>query len=185
MGAIFAFMYTPIFEWCCLSLKLRENSSLYPLIQYGLMAFLAAFWIYLFFTKIRSQRYKYLTGRSYAKDHHQYNKTYTELVEFWEKSDPYKIDIEKQLPVEDWHTAEGVILGKAKDKFGTYHLLKRDSAAPGNLICFGRPGCGKSTTQAATTAARFNADRTDGGCGVFAISIKGDLLNFVKIKEKI
>ena len=184
MGAIFAFMYTPIFEWCCLSLKLRENSSLYPLIQYGLMAFLAAFWIYLFFTKIRSQRYKYLTGRSYAKDHHQYNKTYTELVEFWEKSDPYKIDIEKQLPVEDWHTAEGVILGKAKDKFGTYHLLKRDSAAPGNLICFGRPGCGKSTTQAATTAARFNADRTDGGCGVFAISIKGDLLNFVKDKRK-
>ena len=77
MGAIFAFMYTPIFEWCCLSLKLRENSSLYPLIQYGLLAFLAAFWIYLFFTKIRSQRYKYLTGRSYAKDHHQYNKTYT------------------------------------------------------------------------------------------------------------
>ena len=184
MGAIFAFMYTPIFEWCCLSLKLRENSSLYPLIQYGLMAFLAAFWIHLFFTKIRSQRYKYLTGRSYAKDHHQYNKTYTELVEFWEKSDPYKIDIEKQLPVEDWHTAEGVILGKAKDKFGTYHLLKRDSAAPGNLICFGRPGCGKSTTQAATTAARFNADRTDGGCGVFAISIKGDLLNFVKDKRK-
>ena len=184
MGAIFAFMYTPIFEWCCLSLKLRENSSLYPLIQYGLMAFLAAFWIYLFFTKIRSQRYKYLTGRSYAKDHHQYNKTYTELVEFWEKSDPYKIDIEKQLPVEDWHTAEGVILGKAKDKFGTYHLLKRDSAAPSNLICFGRPGCGKSTTQAATTAARFNADRTDGGCGVFAISIKGDLLNFVKDKRK-
>lgn len=61
MGAIFAFMYTPIFEWCCLSLKLRENSSLYPLILYGLMAFLAAFWIYLFFTKIRSQRYKYLT----------------------------------------------------------------------------------------------------------------------------
>ena len=184
MGAIFAFMYTPIFEWCCLSLKLRENSSLYPLIQYGLMAFLAAFWIYLFFTKIRSQRYKYLTGRSYAKDHHQYNKTYTELVEFWEKSDPYKIDIEKQLPVEDWHTAEGVILGKAKDKFGTYHLLKRDSAAPGNLSCLGRPGCGKSTTQAATTAARFNADRTDGGCGVFAISIKGDLLNFVKDKRK-
>lgn len=177
-------MYTPIFEWCCLSLKLRENSSLYPLIQYGLMAFLAAFWIYLFFTKIRSQRYKYLTGRSYAKDHHQYNKTYTELVDFWEKSDPYKIDIEKQLPVEDWHTAEGVILGKAKDKFGTYHLLKRDSTAPGNLICFGRPGCGKSTTQAATTAARFNADRTDGGCGVFAISIKGDLLNFVKDKRK-
>lgn len=184
IGAIFAFMYTPIFEWCCLSLKLRENSSLYPLIQYGLMAFLAAFWIYLFFTKIRSQRYKYLTGRSYAKDHHQYNKTYTELVDFWEKSDPYKIDIEKQLPVEDWHTAEGVILGKAKDKFGTYHLLKRDSTAPGNLICFGRPGCGKSTTQAATTAARFNADRTDGGCGVFAISIKGDLLNFVKDKRK-
>lgn len=184
IGAVFAFMYTPIFEWCCLSLKLRENSSLYPLIQYGLMAFLAAFWIYLFFTKIRSQRYKYLTGRIYAKDHHQYNKTYTELVEFWEKSDPYKIDIEKQLPVEDWHTAEGVILGKAKDKFGTYHLLKRDSAAPGNLICFGRPGCGKSTTQAATTAARFNADRTDGGCGVFAISIKGDLLNFVKDKRK-
>lgn len=91
MGAIFAFMYTPIFEWCCLSLKLRENSSLYPLIQYGLMAFLAAFWIYLFFTKIRSQRYKYLTGRSYAKDHHQYNKTYTELVEFWENQTRIKL----------------------------------------------------------------------------------------------
>lgn len=85
-------MYTPIFEWCCLSLKLRENSSLYPLIQYGLMAFLAAFWIYLFFTKIRSQRYKYLTGRSYAKDHHQYNKTYTELVELRYNEDKYLIN---------------------------------------------------------------------------------------------
>nr|MCR5388000.1 type IV secretory system conjugative DNA transfer family protein [Lachnospiraceae bacterium] len=45
-------------------------------------------------------------------------------------------------------------------------------------------GSGKSTTQAATTFRRFNANLGNGGCGVFAISIKGDLLNFVRTERK-
>ena len=90
----------------------------------------------------------------------------------------------EDLPIEDWHNSDGVILCKYRDKAGKYRLVKRESNANGNLIAFGLPGSGKSTTQAATTAARFNSKLKDGGCGVFAISIKGDLLNFVRDKRK-
>ena len=142
---------------------------------------LLAFWLYIVFTSLRSKRYKQATGRSYAKDHADFKKSYSTLMQFFTTNDPYKMDVEN-LPQEDWHTADGVILAKCKDRQGRYRLVKRDSNANGNLIAFGLPGSGKSTTQAATTAERFNAQL--GGCGVFAISIKGDLLNFVHGKRK-
>lgn len=142
---------------------------------------LFAFWLYIVFTSLRSKRYKQATGRSYAKDHADFKKSYSTLMQFFTTNDPYKMDVEN-LPQEDWHTADGVILAKCKDRQGRYRLVKRDSNANGNLIAFGLPGSGKSTTQAATTAERFNAQL--GGCGVFAISIKGDLLNFVHGKRK-
>jgi type IV secretion system protein VirD4 len=122
--------------------------------------------------------YKKLTGRNYEKDAHRFHKSYHELIEFYTHCEPKKIKI-GDLPIEDWHNADGVILGKIKDANNKYHLIKRDSYSDGNLACFGLPGSGKTTAQAAPTAIRFN----NGDGGVFAILIKGDFLEFLKGKR--
>lgn len=165
------------------SFEMTERSPFYKLAGYGVDIGLIALWIFIVFTSTRDKRYNALTGRFYGKDHSDFQKTYSTLVSFFTQNDKYKMDVD-ELPIEDWHEADGVILCKYKDKAGNYRLVKRDSGANGNLVAFGLPGSGKSTTQAATTAARFNAKLKKGGCGVFAISIKGDLLNFVRDKRK-
>ena len=172
-----------IFELLCTLTQLTEHSILYKINGYAVDIGLAALWFMITFVLIRDKRYKALTGRYYGKDHSDFNKTYTALVQFFTTNDRYKMDVE-ELPIEDWHTSDGVILCKYKDKAGNYRLVKRESSANGNLVSFGLPGSGKSTTQAATTAVRFNSHLKKGGCGVFAISIKGDLLNFVRGKRK-
>ena len=163
--------------------EMTERSPFYKLAGYGVDIGLIALWIFIVFTSTRNKRYNALTGRFYRKDHSDFHKTYSTLVSFFTQNDKYKMDVD-ELPIEDWHEADGVILCKYKDKAGNSRLIKRDSGANGNLVAFGLPGSGKSTTQAATTAARFNAKLKKGGCGVFAISIKGDLLNFVRDKRK-
>ena len=173
-----------LLEEICSVTQVREQSRNYRLYECAVDWGLLGLWIYITFTSIRDKRYKELTGRFYRKDHSEFKKTYATLVRFFTTNDPYKMNVE-ELPIADWHSSEGVILCKIKDRTGTYRLVKRASNANGNLVSFGLPGSGKSTTQAATTAARFNADLVDGGCGVFAISIKGDLLNFVRDKRKI
>ena len=166
-----------------ISFEMTERSPFFKLIGYGVDISLLIFWVYIVFTSTRDKRYNALTGRHYGKDHSDFQKNYSTLVSFFTQNDKYKMDVE-ELPIEDWHDADGVILCKYKDRAGHYRLVKRDSGANGNLVAFGLPGSGKSTTQAATTAARFNAKLKKGGCGVFAISIKGDLLNFVRDKRK-
>lgn len=168
-----------IFEYLCSTMDLVESTQAYKFYFYLIYLGLPASWLYFFYVHIRDKRYHDLTERNYQRDHSQFRKTYSALVKFFSTNDPYKLD-PSDLPVADWHTSDGVILGKYKDRNGVYHLIKRDSDANGNLVAFGLPGSGKSTTQAATTAARFNSDLPTGGCGVFAISIKGDLLNFAK-----
>lgn len=163
-------------------IELSEKNPLYGIYAYSIKFGFIAIWIYAVFTGIRNKRYHILTGRSYTKDHFEFNKSYHTLVEFFKTNDPYKMDIDT-LPILDWHHADGCILCKVKDRAGRYHLLRKKSGEPGNLISFGLPGSGKTMTQAATTAIRFNAKVRKGGCGVFAISIKGDLLNFIKSKR--
>ena len=172
-----------IFELFCTLTQVTERSMFYKINGYALDIGLAALWFMIAFVSTRDKRYKALTGRYYGKDHSDFNKTYSALVQFFTTNDRYKMDVE-ELPIEDWHTSDGVILCKYKDKAGNYRLVKRESSANGNLVSFGLPGSGKSTTQAATTAVRFNSHLKKGGCGVFAISIKGDLLNFVRGKRK-
>lgn len=167
-----------VFYEICTSQRIFSADPRYQKIYLVLSLICFFTWIYICFTTIRSQHYKSLTGRNYNKDHHEFNKPYSALVRFFTTNDPYKMDISK-LEKTDWHDADGVILCKAKDDKNNYHLVKRDSDAPGNLVAFGLPGSGKTTTTAVASALRFNANRKDGGCGVFAISIKGDLLNFV------
>lgn len=162
-----------------ISFEMTERSPFFKLTGYGVDISLLIFWVYIVFTSTRDKRYNALTGRFYGKDHSDFQKNYSTLVSFFTQNDKYKMDVD-ELPIEDWHEADGVILCKYKDKAGNYRLVKRDSGANGNLVAFGLPGSGKSTTQAATTAARFNAKLKKGGCGIFAISIKGDLLNFVR-----
>lgn len=163
-----------IFAFLCNTTNTTERSIFYTLYDYTVNIGSVVLWFFISFVTIRDKRYFKLTGRNFQSDSSSFNKTYTELVQFFTQNDPYKMNIEN-LPTEDWHTADGVILCKIGDK-----LVKRPSDANGNLACFGLPGSGKSTCQAATSAARFN----NGKCGVFAISIKGDLLNFVKGKRK-
>lgn len=172
-----------IFELFCTLTQVTERSSFYKLNGYVVDIGLSALWGFITFTSLRNKRYTSLTGRYYSKDHSDFNKTYTALVQFFTNNDKYKMDVD-ELPIEDWHDSDGVILCKFKDKAGNYRLVKRNSDANGNLVSFGLPGSGKSTTQAATTAVRFNSKLKKGGCGVFAISIKGDLLNFVRGKRK-
>lgn len=173
-----------LIDLICLSAEISNRSSTYSAVCNIVPIALAALWGYLFINHLRDKRYYFLTGRNYQKDHGDYKKTYGYLTQFFTTNDPYKMDIDRTGYPGSWHTAEGVILCKCRDKYGQYRTIKRDSNANGNLISFGLPGSGKSTTQAATSAARFNADLVDGGCGVFAISIKGDLLNFVSGKRK-
>lgn len=172
-----------IFELFCTLTQVTERSIFYKINGYAVDIGLAALWFMIAFVSTRDKRYKALTGRYYSGDHSSFNKSYMELVQFFTTNDKYKMDVE-ELPIEDWHSADGVILCKYKDKAGNYRLVKRESSANGNLVSFGLPGSGKSTTQAATTAVRFNSHLKKGGCGVFAISIKGDLLNFVRGKRK-
>ena len=172
-----------IFELFCTLTQVTERSMFYKINGYAVDIGLAALWFMIAFVSTRDKRYKALTGRYYSGDHSSFNKSYMELVQFFTTNDKYKMDVE-ELPIEDWHSADGVILCKYKDKAGNYRLVKRESSANGNLVSFGLPGSGKSTTQAATTAVRFNSHLKKGGCGVFAISIKGDLLNFVRGKRK-
>lgn len=181
---IFAYFFRDyIFQLFCMLTSTAERDFLYKPLQFAVYVMLFVGWIAISFVTIRDKRYKWLTGRSYPSDHGKFQKTYWELASFWSSNDKYKMNVDA-LPIEDWHNADGVILAKYKDKAGDYHLIKRESNADGNLASFGLPGSGKSTTQAATTFRRFNAHLKKGGCGVFAISIKGDLLNFVKGKRK-
>lgn len=172
-----------IFQLLCILTQTTERSIFYNIYKIVTEVGLILLWFIISFAILREKRYKKLTNRNYSKDHHEFNKMYGELVQFWSNNDPYKMEVD-DLPVEDWHKSDGVILCKYKDRMGNYRLIKRDSNANGNLVSFGLPGSGKSTTQAATTAARFNSRLKKGGCGVFAISIKGDLLNFVRGKRK-
>ena len=183
IGIVLYFARDYIFQIFCGITQITERDVLYNLARLAIYIVMFGMWVYFSFTSIRRKRYKKLTDRSYDSDHSKFNKTYGELVQFFTTNDKYRMNVDS-LPIEDWHHADGVILCKYKDKAGDYHLVMRESSANGNLVSFGLPGSGKSTTQAATTFRRFNAHLVKGGCGVFAISIKGDLLNFVKGKRK-
>ncbi len=159
--------------------NLQKEDLLYEPIP---IAFYATFWLcwaVALWKILQNKRYKILTGRSYPADHSKFRKSYAELKSFFTKNDPYKMDVNK-LPIEEWQDADGVILCRVTDASGRRRLVKRASMADGNLASFGLPGSGKSTTQAATSFRRFNSRLVDGGCGVLAISIKGDLLNYVR-----
>lgn len=99
-------------------------------------------------------------GRCYIKDRLQYGRTYGQLITLFRDASPYKLNV-STLPVADWQTSKGVILGKMGDR-----LIKRDSRGVSNLAVFYLPGGGKTTSRIIPTALRF-------GGSVLVIDIKG------------
>ena len=173
---ILCFLHVPLFTGFCHLTRLTDQHILYTISKYVFNIGLLLLYVLSTAFFLRNKIYHQLTNRHYIYDHHTFQKPFLELVRFYSNSNPYRIR-PQDLPMKDWHTADGVILCKYKDKIGKYHLLAKPSSAPGNLLSLGLPGCGKTSTQAATTSIRFSG-------GIFAISIKGDLLNFVKGKRK-
>lgn len=102
----------------------------------------------------------------------KYNRPLTEIIEFNETSDPYKLDL-SPYPETPWYQLDGVILGEADG-----HCIYRPSSGEGNLALFARPGAGKTTAQIIPTALQF-------GGSVLAIDIKGDILSATKNKRNI
>lgn len=143
-------------------------------------------WLSCFVRNIKVKNYKRLTGRSLLKDEKKFGKTYQYLMRFHRTCDPHKMDI-KKLPIGHWSDFDGIVFCKVKDEFGNYRILAHSPShkVDGiNATVWGRPGCGKSTSIAAPAAINWNKNLRRGGCGLFAISIKGDLLNFLKGKRK-
>lgn len=159
-------------------IHITEKSKIYPFWNYSIMLFVFAIWAIISFRVVRQQRYNILTGRDFEKDKNYYKQTYRELVDFYTHNDKYIINPD-ELEELNLQESNGAILCKVKDKSGKYKLVHKESSGAGNLITFGIPDCGKTTTQAATTAIMHNKDISEAGCGVFAISIKGDLLKFI------
>ena len=114
-----------------------------------------------------SSTYRRRTGRNFLEDRLTYNKTYHELVRFYEDADPYQLDT-STLPQKNWKDADGIILGKVGDR-----LIYRPTDGEGNLAVFALPGGGKTTAQLVPSALRF-------GGSVLAVDIKGDILNQTK-----
>lgn len=111
-------------------------------------------------------------GRSFLRDRLDYSRNYKELLDFFAAADPYRMDL-SDCPVEDWHQAEGVILGKVGDR-----LIKRPSRGVGNLAVFSLPGGGKTTSQIIPSALRFSGS-------ILAVDIKGDILAYTQGKRDI
>ena len=129
---------------------------------------LAALWAVAYLVFLRNKLYHDKTGRNFSVDNSKYKMGYYELVEYFQDADNKRIQKEKELPIENWKEAHGVILGHT----GKY-LVKRESSAPGNIALFSLPGGGKITSQIIPSAMRFSGS-------VLCIDIKGDVLNWVK-----
>lgn len=144
-------------------------------------ALIIGYAVYFWFKQIhetyRSQKYRYITGRSYGKDHSQYKRTYNELIEYFRNADPYKLP-EDTLPKANWKESEGIILGKTKDG----RLLNIQSGKDGkNYFIFGLPSSGKTAGPIICSCLRWgmnhplseNNKTTDGS--IFCIDLKNDI----------
>lgn len=129
--------------------------------------------IYLFVQAAKESDYQQKTRREYRRDSKRYSAlSRSELEEHFANADPYQMDV-SELPVQDWHDAKGVILGKVGNR-----LIRRGSAEAGNLAVFGLPGTGKTLAQLVPTALRF-------GGSTVVIDIKGDILEYTKDERNI
>ena len=134
-------------------------------------------------------------GRSFFRDRRDTGRTYWDLIRYYKDADPYQIS-EKKLPIADWKTAEGVILGRVGDR-----LIRRPSESPGNIFIAGLPGSQKTTSIIACTALRFGAlvpesgtsfysryshdDLVTTSASVVCVDLKGDVIHWTNGKRPI
>lgn len=162
----------------CVLISYRDIGIPTDLVRSALGFIQIVVWVGLYFIIIRNIRYHDLTGRNYFNDRSQYHLGYFSLVAFWKNSDPYKMDI-SQLPYMNWRNADGVILGHIGSQ-----LIYRPTAAPGNLLCVGLPGSGKTTSTIIPTALCYGHTHGETG-STFVIDIKGDIYQWTHKTRRI
>lgn len=131
----------------------------------------------VFFKFTRDRRYKVVTdGRNYGKDTSHFNRTYSELVEFYKESEPHKMDT-SVYEVTNWRNCKGINFGYDKD--GRAIWLPEDCEY--NFAIFGPPGSSKTAGFCNVNAVTF-----PGSCLI--VDIKSDIYNYVrkqKLRKKI
>ena len=153
---------------------------LYALLNIGLLAG----WIRCSFTILRAKRYTRLTGRKYGPDHSRYNRSYSELVEYFKDAEIQKLDVQL-LPQRRWTQSGGIIFGKQGSRLVSFE-------PDGNGIVgfvWGSPGDGKSCSVIIPTALRFGMKKDGdkyvqkGACMV--LDLKGEIYDICKKSRKI
>lgn len=165
-----------IVQFCSRLANVKTDELLYKVILYIVPVFLGAIWFLLVFSVTRQKRYRFLTGRNFARDNQMYHRTYRELVRYFKDANPYKMELD-DYKKQSWKDAEGIILGKAEDK-----LIHVETAKDGkNYFIFGLPSTGKTAGPIICSCLRWgmhhplseNHKETDGS--IFCIDLKGDI----------
>lgn len=144
----------------------RKESLIYGMVQIAVPLIALVVWSFLFFNHMRSKRYFLLTGRSYSYDIGHYNRTFHELVEYFQDAEPHRLDT-SIFPKQSWHKTKGIIFGMDQKR-----LISLPSDTEGNIAIFGPPGTGKTAGLAIINAMQFEGS-------VLAVDIKGDIFNYV------
>ena len=144
----------------------QKEPQIYGMVQIAVPLIALVVWSFLFFNHMRSKRYLLLTGRSYAYDIGHYNRTFHELVEYFQDAEPHRLDT-SIFPKQSWEKTKGIIFGMDQKR-----LISLPSNTEGNIAIFGPPGSGKTAGLAIINARQFKGS-------VLAVDIKGDIFNYV------
>lgn len=155
-----------VFDFFCTISSVTERSNFYKLYEFLIPAMLIVFWFFIFFYVTRERMYHAKTGRNFTGDHSKYNRSYYELVDYFEDAEPHKLDT-TLFPVQSWQETSGLVFGMDGKKIIT---LPSDSEC--NIAVFGPPGAGKTSGIAIINAITFKGS-------VLAVDIKGDIYNYV------
>lgn len=144
-----------------------ENENQF-LITYNITFYigLVLYMLYNIYMSYLDANYHYYTGRNYHNDRKKYNRTYSDLLEYFKNADPHKLDT-SSFPKQEWNETQGLVFGKDKK-----NLITISSNAESNIAIFGPPGSGKTAGIGIINAMTFNGS-------VLAVDIKGDIYNYV------
>ena len=123
-------------------------------------------WIWLAVCVVRNSIYYYKTERVYGNDKGDYKRNFFELTDYFQNSEPHKMDI-SEFKEQPWYKTRGIVLGTVKNR-----LVAIPANSECNIAVFGPPGSGKTSGIAITNAMTFPGS-------VLAVDIKGDLYNYV------
>lgn len=142
----------------------------------GTLLFLV--WLGWYLWYLANEVYYDKTRRDFKMDYIRYRRNWFEMLAYFRAADPNRLDIEA-LPITRWEDVDGIPLAVANED----RLFFQPSTAEGNIAVISIPGGGKTSSICIPAAKRFNASR--GGGGVFALDIKGDLLNAVRGSRRV